>query len=63
MDRSEGAEPKGREADLFQARDGGKPRVAQPPQRDQEARSRHSVIPKRGHKIMKNHKTLRKPAT
>ena len=38
MDRSEDEEPKGREAALFQVRDGGKPRVAQPPQRDQEAR-------------------------
>ena len=38
MDRSEGAEPKGREAALFQARDGGKPRVAQPPQRDKQKR-------------------------
>ena len=34
MDRSEGAERKGRKAALFRARDGGKPRVAQPPQRD-----------------------------
>ena len=34
MDQSEGAERKGRKAALFRARDGGKPRVAQPPQRD-----------------------------
>ena len=34
MDRSEGAKPKVRNANLFQARVGGKPRVAQPPQRD-----------------------------
>lgn len=34
MDRSEGEEPKGREVTLFQAQDGGKPRVAQPSQRD-----------------------------
>ena len=38
MDRSEDAEPKGREAALFQVRDGGKPRVAQPPQRDSAKR-------------------------
>ena len=38
MDRSEDEEPKGHEAALFQARDGGKPRVAQPPQREYEAR-------------------------
>ena len=43
MDRSEGAEPKGREADLFQARDGGKPRVAQPPQQDRpKCEDRHA---------------------
>ncbi len=34
MDRSEGAEWKGRKAALFRVRDGGKPCVAQPPQRD-----------------------------
>lgn len=34
MDRSKGAERKGRKAALFRARDGGKPCVAQPPQRD-----------------------------
>ena len=34
MARSEGAERKGRKAALFRARDGGKPCVAQPPQRD-----------------------------
>lgn len=39
MDRSEGEEPKGREVTLFQAQDGGKPRVAQPSQRDSPKRS------------------------
>lgn len=39
MDRSEGAEPKGRKASLFQTRDGGKPCVAQPPQRDSKNRA------------------------
>ena len=38
MDWSEGAKTKGRIAALFQARVGGKPRVAQPPQRDNERR-------------------------
>ena len=38
MDRSEGAKPKGRKAALFQAQDGGKPCVAQPPQRDKQKR-------------------------
>ena len=38
MDRSEGAKPKGRKAALFQARGGGKPCVAQPPQRDKKKR-------------------------
>ena len=38
MDWSEGAKPKGRIAALFQARVGGKPRVAQPPQRDKTKR-------------------------
>ena len=38
MDRSEDEKPKDCEADLFQVRDGGKPRVAQPPQREKEAR-------------------------
>lgn len=37
MDRSEGEKPKARRAGLFQARGGGKPRVAQPPRRDKEA--------------------------
>ncbi len=34
MDRSEGTKRKSRKAAPFRARDGGKPRVAQPPQRD-----------------------------
>lgn len=41
MDQSEDEEPKGREAALFQVRDGGKPRVAQPPQRDPKARTQN----------------------
>ena len=36
MDRREGAKPKDRGAGLFQARDGGKPPVAQPPERDRK---------------------------
>ena len=38
MDRREGAKPKDRGAGLFQARDGGKPPVAQPPERDKAKR-------------------------
>ncbi len=38
MDWSEGAKPKGRKAALFQARVGGKPRIVQPPQRDNKKR-------------------------